>query len=209
MSCSTRRTSPSARSSAATEWASRVDPWLKQKPVSGVPSWRFAYWPSYGVAEAGIDLDFFGMDAAKLAAKSFAVSIARKGDGHVVAHSSAPVTDKAGSLIFTPGDLPNGDYVATMRLLAADGNTAVFTDTREFRRNKYAWEGNKLGSEDMLLPPYTPIVVDEKDPAAPVLKPCLREITAGGNGLPAKIRAAGGDGLEDILTAPIYFEVRA
>ncbi len=189
------------------EWASRVEPWLKQKPTGGQPSWRFAYWPSYGVAEAGIDLDFFGMDAAKLAAKSFEVSIARKGAGEPVAHAGAPINDKAGSLIFTPGDLPQGDYVATIRLLAGDGKTAVFTDTREFRRTKYPWEGNKLGMEDILLPPYTPIAVDETTPAAPVLKPCLREITAGGNGLPAKIRAAGGDGLEEILTAPIHFEV--
>jgi hypothetical protein len=190
-----------------TAWASRVDPWLKQKPVSGQPAWRFAYWPSYGVAEARIDTDFFGMDAAKLAAKRFEVSIARKGGGDQVARQTAPVANKAGHLLFTPGDLPPGEYVATITLLGEHGK-AVFTGTREFRRTKYPWEGNTLGTEDIVLPPYKPIEVVDNDPQAPVLKPVLREITAGITGLPAKIRAAGGAGMEDILTAPIAFDVQ-
>lgn len=189
------------------EWAARVKPWLDQKPQSGLPAWRFAYWASYGVADASIDLDFFGMDEAKLGARQFTVEVLPKAGGAPLASATGAVTDLAGRLEFATGDLPEGDYSARIHLLGADGKTAVFEDSRDFRRRKYPWEGNTLGTEDVLLPPFTAIVVDAKDPAAPVLKPCLRDYTAGPNALPARIVASGGARPEDILSTPVRFEV--
>jgi len=188
-----------------TEWASRVLPWLQQKPKSGIPAWKFAYWASYGMAEASLDLDFFGMDEAKKKATAFTLTV-ESPTGHRLASQTAPVANLAGRMLMPVGDLPDGEYRAHLQVFGADGKTPVYDARQEFRRKHYPWEGNTLGKEDVLLPPYTPITVEQKD--APVVKPCLREYTLGGNGLPAQIRAAGGAGWDNLLTAPIAFELQ-
>lgn len=188
------------------EWAARVQPWLDNKPKSGDPACNFAYWPSYGVAEASIDLDFFGMDQAKLKAKAFDLSIFKDGDPKPLATKAAPVANLAGSLILETGALAEGDYVAKVRLLGEDAKTAVFENENKFRRKKYPWEGNQLGKDDLLLPPYPPLAVEQKDNQPTVVRPVFREYTVGPEGLFSKIRAGGGGGPEDILAAPITFE---
>ncbi len=189
-----------------TEWAARVDPWLKAKPTTGGFAWRYAYWPYYGVAEASVDLDFFGMPAETLRANAFRVDLLRAGDAKPVASATAPVTNLTGRLLMKPGDLPPGEYVARVQLLAPNGQPVDSAKERPFRRRAYAFERNQLGCERVRLPPWPALGLSTNAGGAVTLQPWNREIVLAPDGLFASVRAGGGAGPEPILTAPIRLE---
>lgn len=184
----------------------QVQPWLDRRPKSGDFRWSYAYWASYGVAESSIDVDFFGMDEKILNAKAFEVAIYRAGSDKAIVKQGAELKDRKGQLILEPGKLPEGKYVAKMKLFGADGKSLVGEREEPFKRNVYAWENNTFGMEEMIFPPYTPIQVDKEKK---VFKPCLREYTLGTDGLLSSIKAGGGDMPEDILTEPMHLEAEA
>ncbi len=185
---------------------SQVQPWLDRRPKAGEFNWRYAYWASYGVAESSVDVDFFGMDEKVLNAKSFEVAVYPEKGGKAIATGRADLKDRKGSMILEQGILPEGTYVARMKLFGADGKSLVGERMETIKRHIYPWEGNTLGMQEMVFPPYTAIHVD---PTNKVLKPCLREYTVGTDGLLSAVKAGGGDKIEDILTSSIHLEAEA
>jgi len=186
-----------------TEWNARVEPWLRRKPKSGQPEWTFCYWPSYGVAEASVDLDFFGMSAEIRAARRFRVDILSEKGSSPVARGEGAIRDLAGELVLESGALAPGAYTAQVGIIGA-GDGVVYTDKRPFRRNLYAWEGSTVGEEDVLLPPFPAIKRHKKAPNTFI--PWLREYTIGDDGLLARIRAEGGRGAEELLAGAVRLE---
>lgn len=187
-----------------TSWQARVVPWLEHKPKTGSFASRFAYWAYYGVAEAAVDLDFFGLPPAVQQATAFRVDLLPKGDPKPVASATGPIARLAGQLVLPTGELKDGDYQARIQLLDAAGQPVDQPQTTDFQRKHYPFEHNTLGTADTLLPPWTPLVVDQTKGVT--IRPWNREITLAPDGLPARIRAGGGAGPEDLLTSPIHWE---
>ncbi len=184
----------------------QVQPWQERRPKAGDFRWSFAYWASYGVAESSIDVDFFGMDKNILNASAFEVAIYPKGADKALTAKRSELKNHQSAMILEPGKLPEGEYVARLKLFGADGTSLVGEREEPFTRKVYPWEGNTLGTQEMVFPPFTAIQVDKEKN---IRKPCLREYRLAPDGRPAGIKAEGGEGLEDILTAPIHWEAEA
>lgn len=181
-----------------------IKPWMDRAPQEGQYRWDFSYWPGYGVAQSNIDIDFFGMPEKISSAKAFKVSIFNnKNLKKAITTKSAALKDGVASMVLAPGKLPVGHYVAKMALIGKDGKTVVATQEQQFLRQTYPWEGNKLGTEDIVIAPYTPL---EADPNTGILRSVLRSYQLGPDGFFAQVKAGGDGGVEDILSSPIRLE---
>ena len=58
------------------------------------------------------------------------------------------------------GDLPLGDYVATLESVSEKGRS--YTDERTFSVRKFKWQGLNLGKERVIVPPFKPIKVEKR-----------------------------------------------
>jgi len=184
-------------------WAQYIKPWLERRP-KGEPDYRFAYWPSCGVARASVDVDFFGMDRQIAEASGLQITVRQRGNGKVFASERVGLKNKRSSLVLKVGQLPEGKYEAAMQLYGADGTSVVGEKIIQFVREHYPWEGNDIGKDNRVFYPYEPIKVQGNH-----LRPWGRDYEIGQNGLPAMIVAGGGAGLEKILRGPIRLEGRA
>lgn len=183
----------------------QIAPWLKGRP-KGDFSWSFAYWPSYNLARAEYDADFFGIKDELEAASAFEISVTKKGGTKPLAAQKTEIKDKVGRMVMKGMTLPEGDYVAKISVIGKDGRTVVGTRQMEFPRRRYPWENSTQGLSNKVIPPFTPIEVDA---GKQELKVWARTYTLGADGLPRKIVAGGGPGPEDILRDPIQFAARA
>jgi len=176
-----------------------IAPWFAERP-KGDLAWAFAYWPSYNVAKTSVDVDFFGIKDELAGASAFEVSVAPRGKAEPLVRQRVDIKNKAGNMLMKGLDLAEGDYTATLRVLGPDGKKAVDTRSIDFVRRHYPWEGNKIGMENKVIPPFTPIKAEGKE-----LEVWGRKYTLGDDGLLSHIVAGGGAGPEDILTAPLEF----
>ena len=90
--------------------------------------------------------------------------------------------------------LPDGAYKASLR---AAGEEAALLE-KEFIVRNYEWLNNDLGTREILLPPFTPLVVDGQTVSC-----ILRDYRLGGNGLLSQVTALG----ESILAGPVQLLV--
>ena len=91
-------------------------------------------------------------------------------------------------------DIPEGNY--TVRVTPADGGEAA---TQPLTREKFLWEGNRLGIDDRVYPPFKPIKVDGDQ-----VKVVLRKHTVGGIGLWKSVQARGNESdYRELLAAPM------
>ncbi len=182
-------------------WARHIVPWLEHKPKGEFQA-HFAYWPSYGVASVRIDTDIFGIEEDVAAASAFELEISSKSRFGVWSKSygraAAEIKNRRGNSILRDLDLPEGEYVARLRLIGADGKRTVGEREIGFVRRRYEWEGGALGVSDQVIPPFSPITV-----SWPHLHVWSRRYTVGADGLLSRIRAGGGAGPEEILRAPM------
>jgi hypothetical protein len=178
-----------------------IVPWMERQGEPGAYNWTFRYWPSYGIVQSETDLDLFGIDK-KLADSTTCVVEVRDAAGKVVASGEGKQEKNVYRLQFVTGKLPEGDYTAVQRLLAADGKV-VSEKTETFPVKRYPWEGNRLGLDEVLVEPYQPLAVDA---AKRTVSPVLRRYTLGASGLPESIVAGGDGGDQEILAAPIRLE---
>jgi hypothetical protein len=184
-------------------WEKQYAPWLADKPQTGAYKWSYAYWPTYGVIRASLDLDLFGLKPELAAAAAWSLAIAPKGQAKPLAELRRPVEQRRGRMVLETGELAAGEYDVLLRLYAAADGEAVLDEQRaSLVRQNYPWEGNDLGKTNRLIPPYTPIRADGLR-----FSPWGRTYTFAPDGLPAQIEATGGRrGLEPILRAPVRLE---
>lgn len=86
--------------------------------------------------------------------------------------------------------LPDGEYFASLHIPGSE--TALLE--KPFQVKHYPWLHNQLGTKEILLPPFTPLKVNDRTVSC-----ILRDYHLGGNGLPNQITAGG----ENILAGPI------
>jgi hypothetical protein len=79
--------------------------------------------------------------------------------GEEVLRAPLPLADARGETVLDLGSLRDGDYVAEARLRGDERAPDLGSLTRAFSRHAYAWEGNRLGETDRVIPPFTPLRV--------------------------------------------------
>jgi hypothetical protein len=122
----------------------------------------FAYYPSAGCGRASIDNDIFGMPERFASARDFRVSVqpaARGGKAIASATGTIDAVTLTGAAPVPVPDLPEGDYEAAIELIGPQGRV-VDTQRVPFARRKYPWEGNAIGKDKIVIPPFTPLVVE-------------------------------------------------
>lgn len=148
---------------------------------------RYAYYPSHGVVR-------FAVPAAPGDATTWRAAVVSS-QGAELAHAegSTPVS-RAGLSMKVP-DLPEGAY--RLVLTFGGGNEPV-TWEGPFTRQRFAWEGQRLGLDDVVIPPFEPLTVADQTVGC-----VLRKHTHGPAGLWRQVTSAG----RELLAAPVRLEM--
>ncbi len=179
-----------------------LESWLKGRPQSGDWDYSFAYRPGDNIAECSTDLDFYGVSEKVLKADSCEVEIINA-KGESVSKGKFAIADKVGSFLLKMPVLPEGDYKARFTLF--EGANKIESKEISFVRKNFAWEKERLGISDEVVPPYEPIgVVTDKASGKPTLTVWNRQYMIGANGLPENIRHAW---QVNLLRSPVRVEV--
>ncbi len=102
-----------------------------------------------------------------------------------VIHRQVPITAK----------LPEGRYIASLSV----PNSENALMEKEFQVKYYPWLNNNLGTNDILLPPFTALKVRDQ-----VISCILRDYHISGNGLPSQVVAKE----KNILAAPMKLMIQ-
>ncbi len=94
------------------------------------------------------------------------------------------------------GEMPLGDYAVTMTAKDKDGK--FFTDCRTFAIRRFPWQGNNIGKDRVIIPPFVPLKVEGTEVHA--LQTGYRIAK---NGFWDRIYAKG----DNILTAPVELRI--
>jgi len=152
--------------------------------------YRHAYYPSHNLVR--IHLPTPPADAT-----DWHLALRPEKGGAVLAERSGKLPSAAGGESMPVPDLPEGHYTLTLTL---SGGAETVIEERGIRRERPEWEGNQLGREDIVVPPFTPLEVDAD---APVVRSVLRSHTHGAAGLWNQVVSRD----RALLAAPVRIEV--
>jgi hypothetical protein len=150
---------------------------------------RYAYYPSHNLVRVLAP-------TPPADAKTWHVAVRAKDSDKILAERSGdlPMSPNAEALALP--ELPEGNYTATLTL---SGGKEPVIEERGFSRNRYEWEGPKLGLDDVVIPPFTPLVAD---PAKQTVESVLRQHRHGAAGLWEQVTSRD----VDLLAAPVRLE---
>lgn len=152
--------------------------------------YRYAYYPSHNLVR--IHLPKPPADAT-----DWHLALRPEKGGAVLAERSGKLPTAAGGEAMPVPELPEGDYTLTLTLT---GGAKPVVEERGIRRERPEWEGSKLGLEDLVVPPFTPLAVEA---AGPVVRSVLRTHTHGQAGLWQQVVSQD----RELLAAPVRLEV--
>jgi hypothetical protein len=156
-----------------------------------------AYYPSHATIKARLDIS--GLEE-KDQVKGASLALRRKGDPATLATTAMPpLQDGKAEIIWKVPVLGEGEYEVAATL---DGPAGLKPVVKPFVRHVFPWEGNRIGTSDILFPPFTPIVAD---PDGKRVSTVLRTHSVNGLGLWDQVEA---DGLP-LLKGPMRLEVTA
>ena len=148
-----------------------------------------------------VSVDFKGFKSRD-AVRGVELSIVKDGSGvPIVAKSITDVKLFAFQALLDLPDGMNGHYQLRAHFLG-DAVAERETVSVPFERDRFAWEGNKIGMTDKAVPPFTPLVVHQSDHATSVSS-VLKEHVLSADGLWKQVVAAG----EPLLSSPMRYEV--
>lgn len=164
---------------------------------SGQPVITSTYYHSYQKLRAMCDVAILGISKDLRNAKVFKTSL-RQGDT-ILVQSQTPIAEngQAHIQVDTPKLAP-GDYTVVSEIIGDDGKVLA-SRTDPFIERHYDWEGNKLGTQKIVVDPYTPVQTDGLS-----LKVWGRTYQFADSGLPTSLVAKG----QDLLGAPIRLEAQ-
>jgi hypothetical protein len=172
--------------------------YLRSRPKGDYVA-QFAYYPCNGKARVKLDLDVIGdLPEAVQKAERLRLRIAPRQGGQDVFKGEFPIRDKTASELVDVGPL-NGEYAAHIELLGP-GHAAVSTRTVDFVRRKHEWEGNTIGEERVVIPPFRPLAYE-----GTTLKTRCAALAIGAGGLFDKVTVMG----TDLLRGPMRITARA
>ena len=106
--------------------------------------------------------------------------------------------ENQGHAVFPFNPAVHGEYKVEAKYFDRKGNVLAVGDG-SFKTKEFEWLGNKIGCDDIIVPPYTPLVVKGQ-----TVSHLLRDFVFGKNGLPSSVKAAGGE----VLASPIDLEIK-
>ncbi len=134
-----------------------LKPYLSTRPKEGDYKYQIAYIPSFKLVRCKLDMDVFGGVPAKVAdAKKFSIEVTAKEGGNSLGKKEFPIENQIGAGKLDVGELPEGDYTCTLRILDGKGKE-LDAKSNSFKRKHYPWEGNKLGLDRVVIPPFLPL----------------------------------------------------
>ncbi len=160
---------------------------------------QFAYYPRIGKARVKVDLDVIGdlPDEVRNAGQ-FRLRISPRQGGKDIFSSEFPIKDRTANVLVEPGPL-EGEFTANIELIGKD-KKVVSSKKVDFVRKKHEWEGNSIGKERVVIPPFRPIEYDGR-----VLRTRCAEIAVGDGGLPDRITVMG----TDLIRSPMRIVAKA
>jgi hypothetical protein len=153
---------------------------------------QFAYFPSFNALHVLVDVANLQQRGD---VKSIQLSIRKKGTTQNIAQIVMPPL-KNNTSELTQWDIPalgEGEYELVTQLQGV----SVEPQVQSFVRHQFPWENNQLGLSDIVVPPFTPIVVKGNE-----IDTVLRQHQVNGLGLWNQVVADG----KPLLTAPMRIE---
>ena len=146
-----------------------------------------------------INLRWKGMGAKEQKALSGAEIAVTGPDGVTQTNSSPSISlrPNLANVKFDFAPWKHGSYSVCGRAFDAAGRT-IATGRGEFATKEFEWLGNRLGCEEIVVPPYTAMRTKGRTVSC-----LMRDTTFGANGLPTSVVAGGGE----VLSAPASFVV--
>ena len=152
--------------------------------------YRYAYYPSHNLVR-------FHLPKSPADATDWHLALRPEKGGAVLAELSGKLPIAAGGEAMPVPDLPEGDYTLTLTLT---GGAEPVVEERGIRRDRPEWEGNQLGRDDVVIPPFTPLAVEAD---GPVVKSVLRRHVHGAAGLWHQVISED----RELLSGPVRIEV--
>ena len=167
-------------------WDQFIKPWQERRETAGEYDFNIAHYAYLNKFEAWVDLDLFGVPDEIQKAKRFSVSLLDGEDRLVTELKGLVGRDLLGNVSADVPELTEGTYRAVLRLLDGAGKE-LSKRTVEFVRERWPWEHNDVGRDDIVIPPYIPVKAEGN--AVTVWN---RKYAVGKDGLPEKILVGGG-----------------
>ena len=98
-----------------------------------------------------------------------------------------------------PAPAETGAHPVSIAVLT-DGGMKRFDDVWTLEKRKFEWEGNRIGEEKVVIPPFSPVAIEGDD-----VKVTLRDYRFGAAGVLRQFAALG----REMLAGPMYFEISA
>ncbi|MDP6117884.1 MAG: DUF6067 family protein [Planctomycetota bacterium] len=167
-------------------WDQFIKPWQERRETAGDYEFNIAHYPYLNKFEAWVDLDLFGVPDHIKKAKRFSVALS-DGQDKVIAELKGGIgNDLLGNVLNDIPELKEGKYSASLRLLDGAGKQ-VSQKVVEFVRERWPWEHNDIGRDDIVIPPYIRVKAEGNS-----LSVWNRKYVVGKSGLPEKILLGGG-----------------
>ena len=128
------------------------------------------------------------------------ITLRREGKSDALMHGAGTLPmPAAGETLKTPS-LDDGTYELTFTLVAAGGKRRDIR--RTFQREHFPWEHTSLGRDRVVIPPFTPLVVDERRSTVACV---LRKHELDGAGLWKQVSSED----RPLLTSPMRLEIES
>lgn len=167
-------------------WNQFIKPWQERRETAGEYAFYIAHYPYLSRFETWIDLDLFGVPKEIKTAQRFQVKILNESKKVLARMEGQIGKDLSGHALEKIPELVPGTYQAVLQLFDQKGKV-VSEKTVEFIREKWAWEHNQIGKEDIVIPPFIPLETKENTVSC-----WNRKYVIGKYGLPEKILIGGG-----------------
>lgn len=153
---------------------------------------QYAYFPSPHAMHVRVDLNRLPQ---REQARGITLAVRRKGSTQLLAQTAMPPLQNGVSELrrWDLPDLGEGEY----ELVVTPDGVQTPPEVLPFVRHKFEWEGNALGKSDVVVAPFTPIVVKGNQ-----VETVLRRHSMNGLGLWDQVVADG----QSLLKAPMRLE---
>jgi hypothetical protein len=158
-------------------------------PCSVETEFRYAYFPSHRLVR-------FLLPAPPAGATAWRVVLTPDGQEKVLAERSGKLPMSSNGENLSIPDLPEGLYLLTLTFPDGPKDLKI---SRPFWRKNLPWEGLRLGMDDVVVPPFTPLQVDAKDAAVSCV---LRRTVMDRTGLWREVESQQ----KPLLAAPVRLE---